>query len=107
MVHCLSAYATRVCVRSEANSSPRLCPCLQVLHDKIRKGGPHGDAEGQPRDQPRNALAVQLPLLCSRARAGAPFKDTPVYTLLSDLARSRNIVAEGLLRVCVEEVKVM
>jgi hypothetical protein len=44
----------------QANSSPRLCPYLQVLKDNIREGGPHGDAEGQPRDQPRNALAVHL-----------------------------------------------
>jgi hypothetical protein len=56
----LPGYTTRVCVQSEANSSHRLCPQLQVLQDNIRNGGPHGDAEGQPRDQPRNTLAVHL-----------------------------------------------
>jgi hypothetical protein len=41
--------------------APRLCPFLHVPQDKVRQGGPYGDAEGQPRDQPRNALAVHLP----------------------------------------------
>ena len=34
---------------------------LQVPHGKIRQSGPYGDAEGQPRYQPRNALAVHVP----------------------------------------------
>ncbi len=56
----LSASTTRISVRSEANSINRLCPGLQVLQGNVRKGGSHGDAEGQTRDQPRNALAVHL-----------------------------------------------
>jgi hypothetical protein len=41
-------------------SRPRLFTELQVPEGKKRKGGPHGDAEGQPRDQPRDALAIHL-----------------------------------------------
>jgi hypothetical protein len=37
-----------------------MCAYLQVPEGKIRKCRPHGDAEGQPSDQPRNALAVHL-----------------------------------------------
>jgi hypothetical protein len=80
--HDLSAYTTRACVQTEANLSPRLGPYLQVLQENIRKSGPHGDAEGQTRDQPRNALAVHLPLLCSQTQAVATFKDT--RSILSD-----------------------
>jgi hypothetical protein len=47
-------------VQPEANSSPRLCPDLQVLQGKIRKGCPHSYTKGQPGDQPRNAFAVHL-----------------------------------------------
>jgi hypothetical protein len=65
----LSAYTTGVCVQSEAKASPLLCTYLQVLQDKIRKGGPRGNAEGQPRDQPRNALSVHLtPYVLIRGR---------------------------------------
>jgi hypothetical protein len=80
-------------------------PYLQVLQENIRKGGPHGDAEGQTRDQPRNALAVHLPLLCSHTRS-KHLSRIPGSSAWK-VACSRGILVEGFLRVFVEVVKLV
>jgi hypothetical protein len=41
--------------------APRLYPFLQVSYGKIRESGSYGDAQGQPRYQPRNVSAVHVP----------------------------------------------
>ena len=46
---------------------------LQVLQDNKCEGRPHGDAEGETCDQPRDALAVHL---TSPLMSGLLVKDT-------------------------------
>ncbi len=45
----------------ESARAPARVIYLQVFQHNEGEGGPHGDAEGETRDQPRDALAIHLP----------------------------------------------
>jgi hypothetical protein len=66
--------------RQEKAGAPSRTPArvlhLQVFQSNEREGGPHGDAEGEPRDQSRDALAVQHTLSSKVVGSDTP-KDTP------------------------------
>jgi hypothetical protein len=60
---------------------------LQVLQSNEREGGPHGDAEGEPRNQSRDTLAVHLHSPLTIRGRSSPAKDTLEPALGSSLRR--------------------
>jgi hypothetical protein len=52
--------ARRAGAPTERVRTPARALRLQVLQSNEREGGPHGDAEGEPRNQSRNPLAIHL-----------------------------------------------